>query len=106
IRGGASSSWSICLMVDNVLVTEEEDGVRLDRWLKKNYPEAAFSNLQKILRTGQVRVDGKRAKGEARLVKGQLIRVPPQLAVPVPKNEKGMTKKDTDFIQSLVLYKD
>jgi len=93
-------------MVDNVVVTEEEDGVRLDRWLKKNYPDAAFSNIQKILRTGQVRVDGKRAKGEARLVKGQAIRVPPQLAVPVPKNEKGLTKKDMDFIQSLVLYKD
>lgn len=93
-------------MVDNVTVKEGEDGVRLDRWLKKNYPEATFSNLQKILRTGQLRVDGKRAKGDMRLVKGQLIRVPPQLAVPVPKNEKGMTKKDTDFIQSLVLYKD
>ena len=93
-------------MVDNVLVTEEDDGVRLDRWLKKNYPEATFSNVQKILRTGQVRVDGKRVKGEARLIKGQLIRVPPQLALPVPKNEKGMTKKDIDFIQSLVLYKD
>ena len=53
-----------------------------------------------------MRVDGKRAKGDARLVKGQLIRVPPQLALPVPKNEKGMTKKDVDFIQSLVLYKD
>ncbi len=93
-------------MVDNVVVTEAEDGVRLDRWLKRNYPEATFSNLQKILRTGQLRVDGKRAKGDVRLIKGQLIRVPPQLAVPVPKNEKGMTKKDVDFIQSLVLYKD
>ncbi len=93
-------------MIDNVTVTEAEDGVRLDRWLKKNYPEAAFSNIQKILRTGQLRVDGKRAKGDMRLAAGQLIRVPPQLAVPVPKNEKGLTKKDVDFIQSLVLYKD
>ncbi len=39
-------------MIDNVTVTEAEDGVRLDRWLKKNYPEAAFSNIKKILRTG------------------------------------------------------
>jgi len=93
-------------MVDNVTVAEEDDGVRLDRWLKKRYPDTTFSNLQKILRTGQVRVDGKRVKGDARLVKGQLIRVPPQMALPVPKNEKGMTEKDTDFIRSLVLYKD
>lgn len=93
-------------MVDNVIVREEDDGVRLDRWLKKHYPETTFSNLQKILRTGQLRVDGKRAKGDMRLEKGQSIRVPPQMAAPLPKNERGTTQKDIDFIQSLILYKD
>ena len=93
-------------MIDSVIVREEEDGVRLDRWLKKNYPEATFSNIQKILRTGQLRVDGKRAKGDTRLVQGQSIRIPPQIATPVPKSERGLSKKDVDFIQSLVLYKD
>lgn len=93
-------------MTDNVIVTEEEDGVRLDRWLKKHYPDMTFGNLQKILRTGQLRVDGKRAKGEARLVKGQAIRVPPQLATAVPREERGISKRDTEFVQSLVIYKD
>lgn len=93
-------------MVDNVMVGEEDDGIRLDRWLKKKYPDTTFSNLQKILRTGQLRVDGKRAKGDMRLVKGQAIRVPPQMALALPKNERGLTKKDVDFIQSLVIYKD
>lgn len=93
-------------MVENVTVLEEDEGVRLDRWLKKKYPDTTFSNLQKVLRTGQVRVDGKRVKGDARLVKGQLIRVPPQMTLSVSKNKRGMTKKDIDFIQSIVLYKD
>ncbi len=93
-------------MVDNVIVTEEEDGIRLDRWLKKKYPDTTFSNVQKILRTGQLRVDGKRAKGDVRLEKGQSIRVPPQMANALPKNERGLTQKDIDFVQSLVLYKD
>jgi 23S rRNA pseudouridine955/2504/2580 synthase len=93
-------------MTDNVVVTEAEDGVRLDRWLKKHYPDMTFGNLQKILRTGQLRVDGKRAKGDARLAKGQAIRVPPQLATALPRAERGLSKKDADFVQSLVIYKD
>lgn len=93
-------------MTDSVIVAEEEDGVRLDRWLKKHYPDITFGNLQKILRTGQLRVNGKRVKGDARLVKGQAIRVPPQLATPLPKQERVLSERDTDFIQSLVLYKD
>jgi len=93
-------------MTDSVIVAEVEDGVRLDRWLKKHYPDMTFGNLQKILRTGQLRVDGKRAKGDARLVAGQSIRVPPQLATPMPKIDRGLSQRDTDFIQSLVIYKD
>lgn len=93
-------------MVEQVEVVEADDGMRLDRWLKKYYPDTTFSNLQKILRTGQLRVDGKRAKGDARLEKGQMIRIPPQLTHAVPKEERGLSQKDIDFIQSLVLYKD
>lgn len=93
-------------MADSVTIKEEEDGVRLDRWLKKHYPDTTFSNLQKILRTGQLRVDGKRAKGDTRLQKGQILRIPPQLTTAVPKEERGLSKKDIDFIQSLVIYKD
>jgi len=92
-------------MVDSVTVTEGEDGQRLDRWLKKRYPATTFGNLQKILRTGQVRVDGKRVRGDARLTAGQIVRVPPQLTAPV-KTDKTLSKKDVDFIQSIVLYKD
>jgi 23S rRNA pseudouridine955/2504/2580 synthase len=58
-------------------VGRDEGGMRLDRWFKLNYPELSFSHLQKILRGGQVRVDGKRVKGDVRIESGQLVRIPP-----------------------------
>lgn len=58
-------------------VTADEAGMRLDRWFKTHYPELAFGHLQKLLRTGQVRVSGARAKAETRIEPGQMIRIPP-----------------------------
>jgi 23S rRNA pseudouridine955/2504/2580 synthase len=58
-------------------VTSDEAGMRLDRWFKLHFPELAFGHLQKLLRTGQVRVDGARAKAETRIEPGQTIRIPP-----------------------------
>ncbi len=64
-------------------VGRDEGGMRLDRWFKINYPDLAFGHLQKILRGGQVRVDGKRVKGDVRLESGQQVRIPPL----TPKSE-------------------
>jgi 23S rRNA pseudouridine955/2504/2580 synthase len=58
-------------------VGRDEGGMRLDRWFKINYPDLSFGHLQKILRGGQVRVDGKRVKGDVRVEAGQQIRIPP-----------------------------
>lgn len=93
-------------MAEGVTIEEADDGQRLDRWLKKHYPALPFGQMQKILRTGQIRVDGKRAKGETRLVKGQLIRIPPQLLSLPEKSERGVSPRDAEFIRSLVIYKD
>ncbi len=93
-------------MAENVIIADADDGQRLDRWLKKYYPDLPFGQMQKILRTGQVRVDGKRAKGETRLAKGQAVRIPPQLLSPQEKKERGLPPKDVDFIRSLVIYQD
>ena len=51
--------------------------MRLDRWFKAHYPELSFGHLQKLLRSGQVRVDGGRVKTNTRLAPGQAVRVPP-----------------------------
>lgn len=86
-------------------VSPDDDGQRLDRWLKKNFPDIGFGQLQKLLRTGQVRVDGKRAKPDARLSAGQELRLPPQLSQPEIARKTG-DERDRAFIRSLVLYED
>ncbi|MEO0643237.1 MAG: RluA family pseudouridine synthase, partial [Pseudomonadota bacterium] len=58
-------------------VSEDDDGIRLDRWFKRNLPQIGFATVSRWARTGQVRVDGKRAKPEDRLSEGQTLRVPP-----------------------------
>lgn len=58
-------------------VTDDEADIRLDRWFRRHFPELPFGRLAKLLRTGQVRVDGKRAKPGQRLIPGQEVRVPP-----------------------------
>ena len=63
--------------VTNRTVTDGEDGSRLDRWFKQHYPSLARGRLEKLLRTGQIRVDGGRVKAGHRLRAGQTVRVPP-----------------------------
>lgn len=63
--------------VETRQVAADEADIRLDRWFKRHYPGLAFGRLAKLLRTGQVRVDGKRAKPSQRLVPGQEVRIPP-----------------------------
>ncbi len=58
-------------------VAPDDDGVRLDRWFKRNLPQIGFATISRWARTGQVRLDGKRVKPEDRLVAGQVLRVPP-----------------------------
>jgi len=87
-------------------VSADEDGMRLDRWFKAHYPALGHGALQKLLRTGQVRVDGARAKANVRLEEGQSVRVPPIGDQQREYKPRGLSKQDKDFIQSLVIYKD
>ena len=87
-------------------VGEGEDGMRLDRWFKERYPALPFGLLQKLLRTGQVRVDGGRVKASTRLGAGQSVRVPPFETEPAPERLAARSDADADFIRSLVLYED
>ncbi len=63
--------------VETIPVVEDEAGMRVDRWFRARYPDLSFSHLQKLLRSGQIRVDGGRAKTSTRLEPGQSVRVPP-----------------------------
>jgi 23S rRNA pseudouridine955/2504/2580 synthase len=70
-------------------VKDDEQGMRLDRWFKEHYPSLPFGHLQKLLRTGQVRVDGGRAKTHTRLDAGQTVRVPPLSKASPRAKERG-----------------
>ena len=59
------------------LVAANAADIRLDRWFRSSYPGLSHGRLEKLLRTGQVRVDGGRIKGATRLAPGQMVRVPP-----------------------------
>jgi 23S rRNA pseudouridine955/2504/2580 synthase len=88
-------------------VSQAEDGMRLDRWFKTHYSGLPHSRLEKLLRTGQVRVDGGRAKASTRLAEGQTIRVPPLPDVaPPPAPKHRLSKADRDFLASITLYED
>jgi 23S rRNA pseudouridine955/2504/2580 synthase len=93
-------------------VGADDDGIRLDRWFKRHLPDATFNVVSRWARTGQLRVDGKRATPGDRIEQGQVIRVPPQEAPTVakaakPKRERpALSADETEFAQSLVIHKD
>jgi 23S rRNA pseudouridine955/2504/2580 synthase len=94
--------------VETIEVGTDEDGMRLDRWFKTHYPGLPHSRLEKLLRTGQVRVDGGRVKAAMRLAAGQSIRVPP-LPVEAPTSlpgPKALSKSERAFLASITLYED
>ena len=95
--------------VQSVTVTADESDLRLDRWFSRRFPDLGHGRLEKLLRTGQVRVDGKRAKSNQRLEVGQLIRVPPlgEAKEPAaPKGPKPVSAADAKALTDAVLYID
>ena len=93
------------------VVQPDDDGIRLDRWFKRHLPDASFNIVSRWSRTGQLRVDGKRATPGDRLLAGQAIRVPPAdisaaaSARPVRKRRE-LTEDEMEFALSMVIHKD
>lgn len=92
--------------VENIKVKKTDDGMRLNRWFLKYYPQLPMGRLQKLLRTKQIKVDGKKAATALKLTAGQEIRVPPLNDEPVIREKGHVSIKDEALIQSLVVYKD
>ncbi|HUV32517.1 MAG TPA: S4 domain-containing protein, partial [Devosiaceae bacterium] len=83
-------------------VARDEDGMRLDRWFSVNFPDLPHSRLQKLIRSGQVRVDKGRARPNTRLSPGQIVRVPPILAAEAAPRPKPRSA-DAEFLRSILL---
>ena len=97
--------------VEQRAVTADEADIRLDRWFKRHFPALGHGRLQKLLRTGQVRVDGKRAQANARLVEGQTIRVPPLADSEESKSTPSASRpasrpEDADELRAMILHED
>ena len=92
--------------VKTLYVDKGEDGVRLDRWFKRRWPHLNHIHLQKLTRSGQIRVDGARAKPDTRLVAGSQVRVPPLPDAPPALAKGEIDPRDAAFIKSLVIYED
>lgn len=97
--------------VRNITVKADDDGTRLDRWFKRHFPGLSFGQLQKIMRKGEVRLDGKRVKGKERVSTGQTVRVPPLGAdagaprKPGPKTPR-LSDEDVAEVKSWIVYRD
>ena len=89
-------------------VDADEAGMRLDRWFKRHYPGLGFAHLQKLLRSGQVRVNGSRVESSTRLAAGQEVRVPPlqtgDARKAAPTTMRG--KADREILESAILHED
>lgn len=89
-----------------VKVKNEDDGIRLNRWFLREYPALSMSRLQKLLRTKQIKIDGKRAETSTRLIAGQEIRIPPLDKEKATTDNTVLNKSDKDYITSMVIFKD
>lgn len=94
--------------VETQTVSEDEADLRLDRWFRRRFPALTHGRLEKLLRTGQVRLDGKRAKAGDRVQPGQLVRVPPLQLAGAPARKSGLAVRAEDLaaLEDWILHQD
>jgi len=103
----AAKAVQISAGVQTVTVTADENGMRVDRFFEGRYPGLSFSHIQRIIRKGEVRVNGKRTEPKSRLEAGQAVRIPPlKIEPPKPREDSSEEQKNRAFIKSIVLYED
>jgi 23S rRNA pseudouridine955/2504/2580 synthase len=94
--------------VQTVTVEPDESGMRVDRFLEARFPGLSFSHIQRIIRKGELRVNGRRAQPKDRLEAGQAVRIPP-LHLDAPKPSIHLNSEDAktrEFLKSITLFED
>src|SRR6202171_6524517 len=95
--------------VQTVVVTADENNMRVDRFLEARFPGLSFSHIQRIVRKGELRVNGKRADSKDRLEEGQSVRIPP-LKLDAPKAAPGSlseaAQKTLQALKDMILFED
>ena len=110
-EGSGANPWDATKSSDNVrqfTVGPDDDDIRLDRWFKRNLPQIGFAMVSRWARTGQIRVDGKRAKPEDRLTAGQVLRVPPggETAARGPRKREDLSDDDIERAERMLITQD
>ena len=105
----AAAVEPVATSVQMFVVTEDEGEMRLDRWFKRRMPMLSLGHLNKIVRTGQVRVDGKRVETSTRLEPGQSVRIPPIKAEAPPASpavKRVANEADARALKDMLLFED
>ncbi len=94
--------------VQNVTVSGDEAGMRVDRFLESKFPGLSFSHIQRVIRKGELRVNGKRTEPKSRLAAGQSVRIPPLRLDPAKPRASGNAADDETlaFLKSITLFED
>ncbi len=93
--------------VQNIAVTDDEAGMRVDRWFRSHFPDVSHGQLEKYLRKGEVRVAGGRVKSNRRLEAGENVRVPPLTSrAPVKRVAPERETENRQALASMTLYED
>ena len=93
--------------VQTVAVTADEAGMRIDRFLEGRFPMLSFSHIQRVIRKGELRVNGKRVDAKDRLEQGQAVRIPPlKLDAPKSADLSETEQKTLAFLRSITLFED
>ena len=94
--------------VQTVVVTPDENNMRVDRFLEHRFPGLSFSHIQRIVRKGELRVNGKRADSKDRLEEGASVRIPP-LQLDAPKGGGELSEaasKTREALRDMILFED
>jgi 23S rRNA pseudouridine955/2504/2580 synthase len=93
--------------VQHIPIGPDEADQRVDRWLRRRFPQLTQGRIQKMLRKGELRVDGARAKADTRLEAGQTVRVPPiPDDAPPPPDRPEVSDRDAEMIRACVIWRD
>src|SRR6476661_3131094 len=94
--------------VETVTVDIKDGSLRLDRWFKRHYPGLRHGQLEKLLRTGRIRVNGKRVKSGDRVEPGQAIQMPPLSEVALPARSAPYSARPSDeaMLHAAILHRD
>jgi 23S rRNA pseudouridine955/2504/2580 synthase len=93
------------------IVSEDDDGIRLDRWFKRHMPDVSFNVVSRWARTGQLRLGGNKAVPGDRIEAGQEIRIPPPEAAPTrtarpQRRRETLTDEEVQLVRDMVIHED